>query len=96
MMVVPPIGLADAERIHLDHYYWESSKLEVGPATEWNVANGIQPHELLPLATLRAEETHRDRQEYPFGPQEPWVPPAENADAFRARIEEITEAQSGR
>ena len=96
MMAVPPTRLTDAERNHLDHHYWESSKLEVGPATEWNVANGIMPHELLPLANLRAEETHRDRQEYPFEPQEPWIPPADNADAFRARIKEVTEAQSGR
>ena len=95
-MTSHPTKLTDAERIHLDHYHWEQLRHQPGPAHEWNIANGIMPHELLPMAYLRAEETFRDRQEYPFEPTEPWSPPAENADAFRARVKEIKEAQSGR
>jgi hypothetical protein len=94
-MTFPPTRLTDAERIHLDHYHWEEFPGQApGPAHAWNAENGIMPHELLPLDLVRAAEWGR-RQPYPQEPEEPWAPPAENADAFRARVKEITEAQNG-
>jgi|LSQX01.1.fsa_nt_gb hypothetical protein len=96
-MTSHPTKLTDAERIHLDHYHWEQLRHQPGPAHEWNIANGIMPHELLPLTYLRKAELEENPVEwYPFEPTERWAPRAENADDFRTRVKEIAEAQSGR
>ena len=94
MMVVPPTRLTDAERTHLDHYYWEQLQHQPGPAHAWNAEHGIMPHELLPLDELRAAEWPREER-YPQEPSEPWVPPAANAEALRARIKVIIETHNG-
>jgi len=48
--------LTDEERSFVDHRYHETVASEVGPATEWMVENGVQPHMFLPFYYARSEE----------------------------------------
>ncbi|MGQ9563169.1 MAG: hypothetical protein ACUVQH_12345 [Thermogutta sp.] len=84
------------ERTFLCHYIRElfGGGFE-GPAHELFKTNGVKPWEIEPLATIFVNEARADPELYPawienheITPTEPWVPPAENVAAFRARIAE--------
>ena len=79
--------LTPREQNHLLHVNKENFALIRGPAIAWHVANGIMPHEVLPMMYALVAELKEEQRSWET--DQPWEPPAESGEIFKSRLKEF-------